>query len=110
MQKKKKKSSGRLGFFLNYKPEFEDVFQEDLDLFSGNIREYTILGLEDLFVQNNLHLCCDQENTFSIYELNKKEVENKVSSLKEMTATEENKEKLRKILKDFGFIETNESF
>ncbi len=127
-----KKSSGRLGFFVNYKPEFEDAFNEDLNLFPDDIREYTILGLEDLFVKNNLHLCCDQENTFSMYELNKQKVEEKISSLKEMiaknidssssiknvafsnpkemTSTDENKEKLRKILKDFGFTETDESF
>lgn len=97
-----------LGIFVEYKEKFQDVFPMDLEIAEDDIREYTILGFNDFFKRHNIQISCEQENTFSFYEVvkpNDSEVFNPLTHLKEMEAIDENINKMRTLLKELGMKE-----
>lgn len=84
-------------FFVQLKPEFIDAFDENIEIYEDEIREYDIAGLEAIFQKKGLFVSCEQENTFLLRKITK----NKTFEL--LSDSDSNKERIKNILIDLGF-------
>lgn len=98
-----------LGFFVKFKPEFEDAFNEDAEIYGDNLREYSIAGLQDLFEKSNMILENEQECMFGVYNSQNEAGQSLMEAIQSgsfdtltFEDTKENIEMLKKMLVDFG--------